>query len=183
MAYDFSSFKKGLQESEEWLVSEYQGIRTGRATPAILDNISIEVYGARTPLKHVAAVSTEDAKTIRVAPWDKGQVKAIEKAIMEADLGLSTSSDAQGVRVIFPALTSERRASLVKITKEKLEQGRVRVRSDRDEAWKDIQSKEKDGDITEDDKFRLKDEMQKMVDAMIGKMEEHAAKKEKEIAE
>lgn len=182
MPYDFSHFKKQLQEAEEWLGNEYLGVRTGRATPAILDNVSIDVYNARTPLKHVASISIEDAKTIRVAPWDKSLIKQMEKAIMEANLGLSASSDDSGLRVSFPDLTSERRQALVKVTREKLEQARVSVRSERDEVWSEIQAGEREGTIAEDEKFRLKDEMQKFVDAANQKLEAHAARKEEEIS-
>lgn len=182
MSYDFSHFKKQLQGIEEWLGNEYLGVRTGRATPAILDGVSVEAYGARTPLKHAAAISIEDAKTLRVAPWDKTQIKAMEKAVMEANLGLSVSSDDRGLRVFFPDLTSERRTSLVKVVREKLEQARVSVRSERDEIWSDIQSQEREGSIAEDEKFRLKDEMQKYVDAANKKLEELAGRKEDEIS-
>ena len=183
MSYDFTAFKKGLEGIEEWLGGEYLGVRTGRATPAILDGVSVEAYGSRTPLKHVASVTIEDAKTIRVAPWDKAQIKAIEKAIMEANLGLGASSDAQGVRVFFPELTSERRSALMKVVREKLEHARVSIRGERDDVWSDIQKKEKDGDIAEDDKFKLKEEMQKLVDSANQKMEEMAERKEREISE
>lgn len=183
MAYDFTHFKTKLREIEDWLGNEYQGIRTGRATPAILDSVFVESYGTRTLLKHVASITLEDAKTLRVSPWDKSQIKGIEKAIGEANLGLSASSDASGVRVFFPALTDERRAGLVKVVKEKLEHARVSVRSERDEIWSDLQTKERKGEMAEDEKFRLKDEMQKLVDATNKKLEEHAEKKEKEVTE
>jgi len=183
MAYDFSKLKTGLASVEEWLMNEYHGIRTGRAAPAILDGVMLETYGSRQQLRHVATISVEDAKTIRVSPWDKSQVKGIEKAITEANLGLSVSSDASGVRVFFPELTTDRRAALIKLIRERLEQGRVSVRSERDEVWSDIQEKERAGDIAEDEKFRMKEEMQKLVDAMNQKLEEMAEKKEKEISE
>jgi ribosome recycling factor len=183
MAYDFSDFKLNLEGIEEWLGNEYLGVRTGRATPAILDSVYVESYGSRTPIKHVASIAIEDAKTIRVSPWDKSQVKGIEKAIAEANLGLSASSDAQGIRVFFPELTSERRSALMKVVREKLEHSRVSVRAERDEVWSDIQTKEREGEIAEDDKFRLKDEMQKFVDSANQKLEEMAERKEKEISE
>jgi ribosome recycling factor len=182
MPYDFSNFKKQLHEVEEWLGTEYLGVRTGRATPAILDNVSVEVYNARTPLKHAASISIEDAKTIRVAPWDKSLIKAMEKAVMEANLGLSVSSDDQGLRVSFPDLTSDRRQALVKLTREKLEQARVSVRSERDEVWSEIQAGEREGEIPEDEKFRLKDEMQKHVDVANQRLESLASRKEEEIS-
>ncbi|MCK9352205.1 MAG: ribosome recycling factor [Candidatus Paceibacterota bacterium] len=183
MSYDFSAFKKGLQEVEEWLANEYLGVRTGRATPAILDSVFVESYGSRTLIKHVASVTIEDAKTIRVSPWDKGQIKAIEKAIGEANLGLGASADAQGVRVFFPDLTAERRTALMKVVREKLEHARVSIRGERDDVWSDIQEKEKNHEIAEDDKFRLKDDMQKLVDAANQRLEEMSERKEKEISE
>lgn len=182
MSYDFSHFKKQLHEVEEWLGNEYLGVRTGRATPAILDNVSADVYGVRTPLRHAASISIEDPKTLRVAPWDKSLIKQMEKAIAEANLGLSVSSDDKGLRVSFPDLTSERRTALVKVIREKLEHARVSVRSERDEVWGDIQAQEREGAIAEDEKFRLKDEMQKIVDAANQKLEAHAARKEEEIS-
>lgn len=181
MTYDFSQLKSRLAGVEEWLGEELLSIRTGRAAPGVLDGIQIESYGAKTPLKHVASISIDDAKTLRISPWDKSQVRLIEKAITEANLGVSASGDTDGVRVFFPDLTTERRAMLSKLAREKLEQGRVSVRSERDEVWKDIQEKEKDGDISEDDKFRLKDDMQKLVDATNAKLEELTQKKEKDI--
>jgi len=182
MLYDFSNLKKQLHEVEKWLGNEYLGVRTGRATPAILDNVVVEVFSSRTPLKHAASISIEDAKTIRVAPWDKSLIKAMEKAIAEANLGLSVSSDDQGLRVSFPDLTSERRQALVKVTREKLEHARVSVRAERDEVWSDIQAKEREGEIPEDDKFRLKEEMQNCVDAANQKLESLALRKEEEIS-
>ncbi|MCX6738540.1 MAG: ribosome recycling factor [Candidatus Parcubacteria bacterium] len=183
MAYDFSSFKEKLGGIQEWLSTEYTSVRTGRATPAILDSIYLDSYGTRTPIKHVASISIEDARTIRVAPWDKGQVKGIEKAIGEANLGLSVSSDAIGVRVFFPELTAERRAALLKVTREKLEHARVSVRSERDDVWSEIQMLEKEGEIPEDEKFSLKEEMQKFVDQANAKLEEMSERKGKEISE
>jgi ribosome recycling factor len=182
MAYDFSHFKKQLQGVEEWLGNEYLSVRTGRATPAILDGVSVEAYGSHTPLKHVASISIEDAKTLRVAPWDKSQIKSLEKAVMEANLGLSVSTDDQGLRISFPDLTSERRTALVKVTREKLEQARISVRAEREEVWSDIQAIEKEGEMAEDEKFRLKDEMQKYVDSANQKLESMAVRKEEEIA-
>lgn len=183
MQYDFSQFKNNLAQAGEWLGQELLGIRTGRASPSLLDGVHIDSYGTRTPLKHAANISTEDAKTLRVVPWDKSHVKGIEKAVTEANLGVSVSSDADGVRVFFPDLTEERRKTLAKLASERTEDARIRVRKERDEVWKDIQEKEREGDIAEDDKFRLKEEMQKFVDAANEKLDELLKKKEKEISE
>ncbi|HOO48179.1 MAG TPA: ribosome-recycling factor, partial [Candidatus Paceibacterota bacterium] len=105
--YNTQEFKNELQKIEVWLSKEYSQIQTGRATPMVLDSISIENYGSYTPIKNIASISVEDSKTLRIAPWDKNQVRLIEGAINEADLGLSVLSDADGVRVIFPMLTTE----------------------------------------------------------------------------
>src|SRR6185312_12426247 len=115
------------------------------------------------------------------APWDMGQAKEIEKAIMQANLGLSVGMDEKGVRVFFPELTAERRAGMVKLAKERVEEMRIALRGVRDEVWNDIQKQEKDGKMSEDDKFRAKDEMQKRVDAANKKFDEALERKEKEI--
>ena len=109
MAYDFSTLDKNIKETDEWLTREFSGIRTGRATPAILDSVKADVYGTRTALIQIGTVSIEDARTLRVIPWDKSLNKAVEKAITEADLGVSVATDDQGLRVLFPELTAERR--------------------------------------------------------------------------
>lgn len=182
MAYDFKPFDKRIAEVTERLTKELSGVRTGRAAPAILDGIMIESYGTRMGLAQVATISVEDARTLRVAPWDMSNAKEIEKSITQANLGLSVGLDERGVRVSFPELTSERRVQLVKLAKEKVEEARVSLRSARDEVWSDIQKKEKDGEMPEDDKFRAKDEMQKRVDAAGTEFDNALARKEKEIA-
>lgn len=181
MAYDFKTLEAKLAGAKEWLSREYQGLRTGRATPAILDSVMVQAYGGVVPLKQVATVGIEDARSLRVQAFDPGIIKDIERAIIAADLGVGTGSDAAGVRVLFPELTSERREQLIKLAKGKLEEARTTVRGARDEAWKDIQSQEKDGTISEDDKFRLKEEMQKKVDAMNEELEKAFGKKEEEM--
>lgn len=181
MAYDFKSFDKRLSEIVERAGKELSGVRTGRAAPAILDSVQVEVYGSRMAINQVASVSVEDARTIRIAPFDMSQAKEIEKAITVANLGLSVGSDEKGVRVFFPELTSERRAELVKLAKEKVEECRGAVRFARDDTWGDIQKQEKDKKMSEDDKFRAKDEMQKRVDAANGKLDNALVRKEKEI--
>lgn len=180
--YDFKPFEKRLGEIEERLQKELASVRTGRATPAILDGVLVDAYGSRMPVNQLATISVEDARTLRVAPWNAADGKEIEKAILTANLGLSVSSDEKGVRVSFPELTTERRASLVKIAKEKLEDVRQMVRSARDDVWSDIQKKEKDGAMGEDDKFRAKEEMQKRVDETNKKLEELFERKEREIS-
>lgn len=181
MLYDFSKLKTKTKEIEEWLRKEYSGVRTGMAAPALLDGIIVESYGSRMGIKELASISIEDVKSLRVSPWDSSQTVNIEKAITLANLGVSIRVDEKGLRVLFPELTTERRQSLVKIANGKLEEARVSLRSARDEAWSEIQKKEKEGGMGEDDKFRLKNEMQKIIDDANKKFEEVAEKKDKEI--
>lgn len=181
MAYTFELFTVGATEAKDWLSREFSGIRTGRATPQILDSVTVESYGASVSLQQVASVSIEDARTIRVSIWDKGQIKAVEKAITEANLGLSVVTDDKGLRVMFPELTSERREQLIKLAKAKLEEARVSVRKARDESMKDIDQTEKNGDMSEDEKFRAKVELQKLVDGVNTDIEAMYSKKEVEV--
>jgi len=181
MQYNFSNFKTELKKVEEFLSKEYQQLNVGRASPAILDSISVESYGAYVPLKNVASVSIEDPKTLRIAPWDKGQIKGIEKAIISANLGLSVATDDAGIRVIFPQLTTETRVTLVKTLKEKLEEARITVRRERERIWDDVQTKEEEGKMPEDDKFRAKEELQKIIDEVNKNLESIFEKKEKEV--
>ncbi len=183
MSYDFSDFKKESEQIKEWLAKEFSGIRTGRATPTLLDNISIDSYGSKSPIAHVAGVATEDARTLRITPWDKGQIKEIEKAITAANLGVSVSTDDAGLRVSFPELTGERRAMLMKVVGEKIEKAKVSMRSEREKTWNDIQDRCKEDEISEDDKFREKDELQEIFDDVKKQLDEMGDKKEKEIME
>lgn len=182
MAYDFLKFKNNLKEVEGWLAKEFSTIRTGAASPALLDSIKVESYGSLMPINQLASVNIEDARSLRINPWDLSQVKPIEKAITIANLGVSVTVDGKGLRVIFPELTSERRVLLIKAAKEKLEKARISLRGERDDVWSDIQKKEKDGEISEDEKFRLKDQMQKEIDDSNTKLESLFVKKEKEIS-
>ncbi len=177
MSYNFSPFKEGMKKIEEWLLKEYSQLHTGRATPIVLDSISIEVYGAHQPIKNVASISVEDPKTLRVIPWDKSQIKDIEKAIGAANIGLSVATDDMGIRVIFPMLTTENRQKLVKVLKEKMEDARISVRKEREESQKDL----KDAKLPEDDERRAKDELQKLVDEANKTLEALFEKKEREI--
>jgi ribosome recycling factor len=181
MAYDFKPFEKKIADITDRLTKELSGVRTGRATPGILDGIQVESYGSRMPISNVANISTEDARTLRIAPWDMSQAKEIEKAITIANLGVSVGMDERGVRVSFPELTGERRAEMVKLAKEKTEEFKAQLRVAREEVWNDIQKQEKDGTMSEDEKFRGKEDMQKRVDAANKKFDELLEKKEKEI--
>ena len=182
MPYNFTPLKQKITETEEWLRREFLSIRTGRATPALLDTITVESYGSRLPINQIAAVATEDARTLRIVPWDATQVKGIEKAIVSSNLGLSVAIDEKGIRVMFPDLTAERRTSLMKIVKERLEQARVTLRGERDRAWSDIQAEERQSTISKDEKFRYKEEMEKLMREGDMKLEAAALRKEQEIA-
>jgi ribosome recycling factor len=182
MAYDFKPFEKRIKEIEDRLAKELGGVRTGRATPAILDGIQIESYGSRMGISQVANIAVEDARSLRIVPFDPSNSKEIEKAITVANLGLSVGADEKGVRVFFPELTSERRVALLKVAKEKVEEIRTMLRSARDDVWNDIQAKEKAKEMSEDDKYRGKEDMQKRVDAANAAFDAALERKEKEIA-
>ncbi len=181
MAYDFKNLKEKSKGFEEWLKKEYMTLRTGIATPAILDGVQVEVYGSRMHINQVASIGIEDARVIRVTPYDKSQTKEIEKSITAANLGVSVGADDKGVRIFFPELTGERRTILIKTAKEKLEDSKKNVRSLRDETIKEIDAKEEEGGMGEDDKFRYRAEMQKIIDDTNQSLEVLFEKKEKEI--
>ena len=182
MAYNFNPFKQKLKETEDWLKKELASVRTGRATPALLDGVQVESYGQRMNLNQIGSITTEDARTLRVSVWDASQTKDVEKAITAANLGVSVGTDEKGVRVFFPELTSERRAILNKLVKEKLEAARVALRGERDRVSKNIDAKEKSEGMGEDEKFRYKNDMQKLIDDANKQLDQIAAAKEKEIS-
>lgn len=179
--FDFSDLKTKSKDIENWLAKELSVIRTGRANSAILDFVQVEAYGSKMAIKELANIVVEDAKSVKLEPWDMAVGKSIEKAISISSLGLSVVPFDKGLRIIFPELTAERREQFVKVVKNKLEEGKVTLRTLRDKTWKMIEEKEKSGGMGEDDKFRLKEDMQKIIDEVNRKMEELAAKKEVEI--
>ncbi len=181
MSYDFTKFSIAITEAEEWLRKELSMLRTGRANSSVLDSIYVESYGSMSPIAHVASISMEDPRTIRIVPWDKSQVKLIEQAINKADIGVSVSSDDAGLRMIFPELTGERRLQVVKLLKDRLEDTKITMRKARESIITDLKNAEKEGELTEDEHFKAKDDLQKLVDSANAKFEEIAAKKEKEI--
>jgi len=177
-----TDFTTRAKETKEWLQQEFTGIRTGQAAPALLDSVKVESYGTKVPLNQVATVGVEDARTLRINPWDSGTVKAIDSAITDADLGVSVVTDSSGLRVVFPELTSDRRQQLLKLAKQKHEDARVSVRSARDESMKAIEADEKAGTISEDEKFSKKEALQKEVDALNQTLDELLKAKEAEIS-
>ena len=170
-------FKTAGSGIKDWLQNEYSSLHAGRASPSILDGVTVMAYGQPSPIRNVASISIEDAKTLRIAPWDTSIIKDIERAIQAANLGPSLSPDSEGIRVIFPALTEENREKLVKVLKEKLEDGRISVRKEREE----IMNKIKDSGVSEDESKRAKDELQKLVDKLNEELESLFEKKAEEV--
>ncbi|MDR6351661.1 ribosome recycling factor [Candidatus Pantoea symbiotica] len=156
-------------------------IRTGRASPSLLDGIVVPYYGTPTPLRQLASVTVEDSRTLKINVFDRSLSAAVEKAIMTSDLGLNPSSAGSDIRVPLPALTEERRKDLIKIVRGEAEQGRVSVRNVRRDANDKIKALLKDKEISEDDERRTQDEIQKMTDAHIKSVDAALADKEKEL--
>jgi len=177
MSYNFTPFKQSAETALEWLKKEYAGLNTGRATPAVLDSVLVEVYGSKMPINQLATVSLEGPKTLRVVPWDQSAGKEIDRAVRESNLGLSAVLDSTGLRLSFPTLTSERRTVLQKLAKEKLEEARIKVRNERQRILDNLD------DLSEDEQKRMKNELQKLVDEANGKLEDLSNRKQKEIME
>ncbi len=175
--YDLNPFKTEATQAQTWLTKEYSQIHTGRAAPVLLDGVQVESYGSFQPLKNVASVSIEDPKTLRVLPWDKSAIKDIERALYAANLGFSIAVDDAGIRVIIPALTTETRTNLVKIAKERLEDGRITIRKARESMLTDL----KNASLPEDAMRNAKDDLQKLVDDANTSLEATFKKKEAEI--
>jgi len=181
MTYDFSKLKNSLAGVEDWIKKEFANIRTNQASPAILDAVRVESYGALVPISQIAGITIEGPRTLRIAPWDHSHSKDIDKAITAANLGVSVAVDDKGLRVNFPELTGERRGEIVKAAKEKLEEAKKQIRAHRDETVKDLKGKEKTGGFGKDDIFRLEKEVQKLIDDTTKKLTDAFSKKEKEI--
>ncbi|MBI5076926.1 ribosome recycling factor [Candidatus Falkowbacteria bacterium] len=165
----------------EHFKKELAAIRAGRANPAMIENIMVESYGAKTPLKQLASIMTQEARTMVVQPWDKSLLKEIEKAITYANLGLSVSVDSAIVRVVVPQMTEENRRDLVKLMNEKLEAGKVGVRSVREKVKEEIMNAFRGSEITEDDKYQFVEELDKKVGEWNKELQNMAEQKEKEI--
>lgn len=170
-----------FENATEHFKNETAKIRTGRANPGLVEGLLVDYYGVKTPLKQIASIAIPEARQILIQPWDKGSLVQIEAAIRESDLGLNPGNDGQAIRITLPALTEERRHDLVKALNSRAEESRIAIRNVREEIWKDIQDLERKGDISEDDKFHGKDELQKVVDEYNQKLEAVRKKKEEEI--
>lgn len=163
--------------------AEFAAIRTGRATPALLDRLHVEAYGQAVPLKQVAGVTTPDARTLVISAWDKGVVGDIRKAIEKSDLGLTPNVDGTTIRLGIPPLNEERRKELVKVLKKKAEDGKIAVRNVRHKAHDDLKAQLKDGEMSEDDSKRKQESLQKLTDHYIKEIDVLVAAKEKDIME
>jgi len=162
---------------------ELKKLRTGRAHTSLLDHITVEYYGNQVPLNQVASIVVEDSRTLSVTPWEKPMVAVVEKAIMTSDLGLNPATSGTNIRVPLPALTEERRRDMIRIVRSEAEHGRVAVRNIRRDALHHIKDLLKDKDITEDQEHRAQDEMQKLTDEFVAKIDAFLAEKEKELLE
>jgi ribosome recycling factor len=183
MAEGLKDAENKMHKCVESTRAEFASIRTGRATPALLDRIHVEAYGASVPLKQVATVSAPDARSLVIAAFDRNTVGDIRKAIEKSDLGLTPNVDGNQVRLVIPPLNEERRKDLVKVVKKKGEDGKVAVRNVRHKAHDDLKTQLKDHSITEDDSKRLQDQLQKLTDRYVKEIDQLIAAKEKEIME
>ncbi len=170
-----------MAKSVEALQKAFTKIRTGRAHPSLLDQISVSYYGAESPLSQVANVTVEDSRTLKVTPWEKTMVQAIEKAIMASDLGLNPATQGMVIRIPLPPLTEERRRDLVKIVKQEAEQGRVSIRNIRRDANSEIKEALKEKMISEDEARAGEDKIQKITDQYIKEVEKHLEVKEADL--
>ena len=182
---DFSEVKNNakvrMDKTLETLKNDFGSLRAGRAHISLLDGIMVEAYGSMTPLAQVGTISVPDARTLSVSVWDRGLAKQVEKAIMESDLGLNPSSDGQLIRIPIPPLSEERRKELTKVAGKYAEGAKVAVRNIRRDVLDDIKKMKKDNEISEDEEKRFENEIQKLTDEAIKKIDEALAAKEKDI--
>ncbi len=181
MTFLLSDYKKNMQSSLDALHKEFVGLRTGRASTNLLEPVTVEAYGSRMPMTQVGTVSAPDARLLTVQVWDKDMVKAVEKSIREAGLGLNPTTEGQVIRIPIPDLTEDRRKELTKIASKFAEQTKISVRNVRRDAMDEIKMLEKDGDISEDDLHRHNKEVQDLTDSFIKKVDDMLSAKEKDI--
>lgn len=172
-----------MGKSVESLKTELSKLRTGRAHTSLLDHITVEYYGSQVPLNQVANISVADPRTLAVTPWEKPMVQKIEKAIMDSDLGLNPATAGEVIRVPLPALTEERRKDMIRVVRQEGESARVAIRNIRRDAISDFKSLLKEKEITEDEEHKAEDDMQKLTDKYIAKVDELLELKEKDLME
>jgi ribosome recycling factor len=175
--------KDRMAKSVDATRTEFGTVRTGRASPALLDRVNVDYYGTQTPLKQLANISAPEARMLTVTPYDKTSIKAIEKSIMESDLGLTPGNDGNVIRLTIPELTEERRKDLVRIVRGIAEDGRVAVRNVRRDIMHDLRELKKEGDVGGDDEHRAEDSLQKLTDDRVHEIDNLLKGKEQEILE
>jgi ribosome recycling factor len=175
--------RERMAKSVESTRHEFGSVRTGRASPALLDRISVDYYGAVTPLKQLATISTPEPRTLTIQPYDKSSIKAIERSILESDLGLTPSNDGNLIRLGIPELTEERRRQLVRVARQIAEEGRVAIRNVRREVMHDLRELKEAGEAGSDDEHRAELELQKVTDARVTELDELLKHKEEDILE
>ncbi|MBR89791.1 MAG: ribosome recycling factor [Verrucomicrobiales bacterium] len=170
-----------MQKTEEVVTHEFGGVRTGKASPALVENLMVEVYGSQMRLKELGGITTPETRLLVVQPWDASTVSSIDKALQKANLGVSPQVDGKIIRLAMPELSEERRQELVKVVKKMAEDGRVAVRHVRRDALQHLKAEQKSGDITEDELTKGEKDVQKLTNDYIKKIDEHVEQKEKEI--
>ncbi|MBN1547088.1 MAG: ribosome recycling factor [Syntrophaceae bacterium] len=179
----FEELNENIEKSIESLEKSFSKVRTGRASIALLDGLKVEYYGSPTPLNQVATLSVPESRLIVISPWDSSVISMIEKAIQKSDLGLTPSNDGKVIRLAIPPLTEERRKELVKVVKKMAEESKVKIRNFRRDANEQLKDLKKDGTISEDELFTQQDEVQKITNKSIEKVDQVLVTKEKEIME
>ncbi len=175
--------RERMQKTVDSTRSEFSSVRTGRASPHLLDRVEVDYYGTRTPLRQLAQVSASEARLLTVTPYDKSSIAAMEKAIMESDLGLTPSNDGAVVRLTIPELTEERRRDLVRIIRRIAEEGRVAVRNIRRDVMHDLRELKQEGEVGSDEEHRAESELQQLTDSSTAAIDSFLAGKEEEILE
>jgi ribosome recycling factor len=178
---NLDSYKPEFDKAIEHLKNEIAALRTGRATPALVEDILVEAYGVKTPLKGLASVSLSDPKTLLIEPWDKGVLKEIEKSIQLANIGINPVNEGARLRLSVPPLTEESRRELIKILQQKLEQSRISLRSIRDKIRSEIIEAEREKQLTEDDRYRSQEKLDELIEEYHFRIKEIGEQKEKEI--
>ncbi len=181
MSVDFSEYSRKMERTLEHLAEEFGAVRAGRANAKVLDRISIEYYGSETPLNGVATISSPDARTLVISPWDTKLLKDIQKAIQISDLGINPQNDGRVIRLVFPQLTEERRKDLTKQVKKYAEDAKVAMRNIRRDGMDYVKKLKKNSEITEDDQKKAEKDLQDMLDKFIKRVDEACAAKEKEL--
>ena len=175
------STKKECENALDYLKKELAALRTGRASRALVENLRVDYYNTKTPLFQLASISTPEPNLITIQPYDKDSIKDIEKAISNSNLGITPDVKGDIIRVVIPPLSEERRKELVSVLNQKLEEVKISIRNHREQAWKKIKEQEAEGKITEDEKYRAKDELDKLAREYDEKINDIGRKKEKEI--